>query len=229
MNEWKRTDEAARLRTLADEMADCLAAENDGMGGEFLAYMELIGLPAPRRILRNLLIATAPAQASDEVEDTEIDLLLIHTSGIYVLEIKDYGGWIFGSSKDKYWTQSVLNDRGEAVKYQRYNPLRQNYCHTQALRQALALPFGDVPLHSIAAFHDRCEFKKLQLKPTDIVVHLRDLPETIARIAKAHEHSLSSSDVDALYGFLRPLASPTPRRREEHLKAVEEKKTGASA
>jgi len=210
------------------ELTDYLARES-GMGGEFLAYMELIGLPAPRRILRNILLAKSPAQASDEVEDTEIDLLMIHTSGIYILEIKDYAGWIFGSSKDKYWTQSVLDARGNAVKYQRYNPLRQNYCHTQALGQALALPFGEVPLHSIVAFHDRCEFKKLQLKPSDIVVHLRDLPETTARIAKAHEHSLSPSDVDALYGFLLPLASPTPRRIEEHLKTVEEKKTGASA
>jgi len=204
------------------ELTDYLARE-PGMGGEFLADMELIDLSAPRRILRNILLAKSPAQASDEVEDTEIDLLMIHTSGIYVLEIKDYGGWIFGDSKDKQWTQSVLNSRGEVVKYQRYNPLRQNYCHIQALRQALAF-FGEVPLHPIVVFCDQCEFKKLHLRPADIVVHLRNLPETIARIAKAHEHSLSSSDVDALYGFLHPLASPTPRRIEEHLKSVEEKK-----
>ncbi|MDR2686609.1 MAG: NERD domain-containing protein [Oscillospiraceae bacterium] len=198
--------------------------QESGMGGEFLAYMEMIDLPTPRRILQNLLVATAPAQAGDEVEDTEIDLLLIHTSGIFVLEIKDYGGWIFGSSKDKYWTQCVLNGHGEAVKYKRRNPLRQNYCHTLALRQALALPFGNVPLHPIVAFHDRCEFKKLHLGPADVVVHLRHLPETIAHIAKAHEHSLSSSDVDALHDYLLPLAACAPRRRAEHMKTVEAKK-----
>ena len=204
------------------ELTDYLTSD-PGMGGEFLAYMELIGLPAPRRILRNLLVAKAPAQASDEVEDTEIDLLIIHTSGIYILEIKDYAGWIFGSSQDKKWTQSVLNHRGEVVKYKPYNPLRQNYCHKLALKQALAF-FGNVPLHPIVAFHDRCEFKKLQLRPADVVVHLRDLPETAARIAKAHENSLSASEVEMLYDYLRPMASPTPRRIKEHIKTVEDRK-----
>ncbi|MCL2300133.1 MAG: NERD domain-containing protein [Firmicutes bacterium] len=213
--------------TLVSHMVDELMRES-GMGGEFLAYMELTGLPAPRRILRNILLAKSPAQASGEVEDTEIDLLIIHTSGIYVLEIKDYAGWIFGSSKDKYWTHSVLNHRGEVVRYQPYNPLRQNFCHMQALRQALSF-FGTVPLHPIVAFGDQCEFKKLNLWTNDVVVHLRDLPKTVARIAKAQGNSLSADDVETLYGYLRPLSAPSPRRREEHCKVVEKKKAGASA
>jgi len=206
-----------------NELVEYLAWQDPGAAGEFLAYMEIAGLPAPRRILRNLLVATSPAQSSDEVEDTEIDLLIIHTSGIYILEIKDYAGWIFGSSKDKYWTQSVRGSRGNTVRYQRRNPLKQNYCHKLALKQALSM-FGDVPLHPIVAFGDQCEFKKLDLWTNDIVVHLSDLPETVARIAKSHGNRLSAGDVEMLYDCLRPLSAPSPRRRKEHIQTVEDKK-----
>ena len=216
-------DEASRLRALADEVARAMAAENDGMGGEFLAYMELIGLPAPRRILRNLLVAKAPARGGSAVEDTEIDLLVLHTSGIYILEIKDYGGWIFGDSRDKYWTQTFRDGRGGSMKYRCYSPLRQNYCHTHALRHELSF-YGEVPLHPIVSFGDRCELKKLRLGPADVVVRQSDLPETIMRIAKAHENRLSAGDVEILYDYLKPLASPSPRRVRAHVLAVNNKK-----
>jgi len=202
-------DEASQLRALADEVARAMAAENNGMGGEFLAYMELIDLPTPRRILRNLLVAKAPAQRGNVAADTEIDLLVLHTSGIYILEIKDYGGWIFGDARDKYWTQTFRDGRGGSVKYRRYNPLRQNYCHTQALRQELSF-YGEVPLHPVVAFGDRCEFKKLRLRPADIVVRQRDLPETIMRIAKAHENRLAAVDVEILYDYLKRRWPPLP-------------------
>jgi len=211
-----------QLHALADEIADALLAENNGLSGEFLAYMELVDLPTPRRILRNLLVATAPAHGNSDAVDTEIDMLVLHTSGAYVLEIKDYSGWIYGDSREKYWTQTRLDSRGGIVKYRRYNPLRQNFCHTQALRQALSM-FGEVPLHPIVAFSDRCAFKKLRLGPADVVVHQSDLPATIARIAGANESRLSAADVEMLYEYLLPLASPSPRRRAEHLKAVEVK------
>ena len=36
-----------------------------------------------------------------EEETTEIDVLMIHTKGLFVFESKNYSGWIFGSENQK--------------------------------------------------------------------------------------------------------------------------------
>lgn len=42
-------------------------------------------------------------------ETSEIDVLMITDSGIYVFESKNYSGWIFGSEKSRSWTQTLPN------------------------------------------------------------------------------------------------------------------------
>ena len=39
---------------------------------------------------------------------TQIDHILISPYGIFVIETKDYSGWIFGSERQKKWTQSLF-------------------------------------------------------------------------------------------------------------------------
>src|SRR5690349_12424781 len=38
-------------------------------------------------------------------ETTQIDHVLVSRFGIFVIETKDYKGWIFAGSNDRYWTQ----------------------------------------------------------------------------------------------------------------------------
>ena len=44
---------------------------------------------------------------------TEIDLLMLHEKGIFVIESKYYSGWIFGSEDQLKWTQCFRNGRKE--------------------------------------------------------------------------------------------------------------------
>ena len=48
------------------------------------------GLPS-FEVVRNLYVPQGGGRV------TEIDMVLIHNSGIYVLEIKNYSGWIYGT------------------------------------------------------------------------------------------------------------------------------------
>ena len=45
-------------------------------------------------------------------ETTEVDVVLIHPKGFFVIESKNYNGWIFGSEKNRYWTQTLPMGRG---------------------------------------------------------------------------------------------------------------------
>lgn len=62
-----------------------------GTTGEYLIFACINGMEPGERILNNLYIPR-----SQEVGNmTEVDLVYINTSGIYVIESKNYSGWIF--------------------------------------------------------------------------------------------------------------------------------------
>lgn len=66
-------------------------------------------------------------------------MILIHESGIYVFESKNYGGWIFGDERQHYWTQTLPLGRGRSQKNRFYNPIRQNKGHIKWLSNYLNL------------------------------------------------------------------------------------------
>lgn len=57
---------------------------------------------------------------------TQIDHIVISIHGIFIIETKNYKGWIFGNSERDYWTQNIWGH-----KYSLYNPIRQNQNHIQ--------------------------------------------------------------------------------------------------
>ena len=83
---------------------------------------------------------------------TQIDHLIFSPYGLFVLETKNYQGWIFGTEKQPQWTQQIFKKRS---KFQ--NPLRQNYKHTKTVQDLLGLAPEQV--HSVIAFVGDCEFK----------------------------------------------------------------------
>lgn len=42
---------------------------------------------------------------------SQIDNILISQKGIFVIETKNYSGWIFENEKSKYWTQTIYNKK----------------------------------------------------------------------------------------------------------------------
>lgn len=63
----------------------------------------------------------------------QIDHLVISAFGIFVIETKQYNGFITGGKYDKYW---VRHTRGHK-KYYYLNPIRQNYGHVKGLAELL--------------------------------------------------------------------------------------------
>jgi restriction system protein len=59
---------------------------------------------------------------------TQIDHVVVSKHGVFVIETKNYSGWIFGSEREPNWTRTRY---GRKQSFQ--NPLRQNYAHIHAL------------------------------------------------------------------------------------------------
>ncbi|QWE20059.1 nuclease-related domain-containing protein [Polynucleobacter sp. AP-Kolm-20A-A1] len=85
---------------------------------------------------------------------TQIDHVLISRRGIFVIETKDYSGWIFCSASQKLWMQ--ITRRG---RYQFQNPIQQNYGHLKAIERALDFIEPQF-IKGVVVFAGDSEFKK---------------------------------------------------------------------
>ena len=94
---------------------------------------------------------------------TQIDHILVSIYGIFVVETKNFNGWIFGNEKDSQWTQSFPG--GNKFRFQ--NPLHQNYRHTKCLAEYLGVPHE--VFHSVIFFIGDCQIKTAL--PSNVMTH----------------------------------------------------------
>ncbi len=96
-------------------------------------------------LIKNVTLAT-------EDGTTQIDHIIVSRHGVFVVETKNMKGWIFGSAKQKTWTQKIYK---QTNRFQ--NLLHQNYKHVKTLEALLALK--DHQLHSVVVFVGDSQFK----------------------------------------------------------------------
>lgn len=102
---------------------------------------------------------------------TQIDHVLVSRDGIFVIEAKNYTGWIFGDARSPQWTQVVYQKKNTFQ-----NPIHQNAKHVRAIRALLDfLPSEQV--YSIVVFTGDGEFKtdmpRGVLKLAGLVTHIQ--------------------------------------------------------
>ncbi|TXK85763.1 NERD domain-containing protein [Paenibacillus sp. N3.4] len=139
---------------------------------------------------------------------TQIDHVVISEHGVFVIETKNYKGWILGDEKSDYWTQ-VIYKRKERLN----NPLRQNYGHIQALK-ALLSDFEEVPFISIVCFSARADLK---VNVTSEVIYTKYLVSTIN---KYKEIALGKDDVQKIYNAIQGAGLKDGNVKKEHVKAL---------
>ena len=118
-----------------------------GKVGEKAVAGRLDRLPKDQyRVLNNVTIPTPKGSS-------QIDHLVVSVYGIFVIETKNYSGWIYGGEHAEYWTQNIYGN-----KYQLYNPILQNAGHVRALRRILK-DYEPLPIQPIVAFSGKADIK----------------------------------------------------------------------
>lgn len=84
---------------------------------------------------------------------TQIDHVLVSRFGVFVIETKDYRGWIFANARHAKWTQVLFRHR-----YPLQNPVFQNSLHVRAVRSLLDFLPPDA-VESVVVFTGEAEFK----------------------------------------------------------------------
>ncbi|MFW8630770.1 NERD domain-containing protein [Vibrio natriegens] len=117
-----------------------------GVFGEFLVNRLLSKLPeSDYTLIKDVTLPTSDGT-------TQVDHIVVSKYGIFVVETKNMKGWIFGSARQKQWTQKIYR---HSSKFQ--NPLHQNYKHIKALETLLGC--SEEHLHSVIVFIGDSTFK----------------------------------------------------------------------
>lgn len=167
------------------------------------------------RLLHNLYLPTTNGNT------TEVDSVLITHSGVFVIEVKNLSGWIFGDADQKYWCQSLPASHGSR-KHTFYNPIWQNGTHIRALRQLID---QNVPYYSIIVFPDHCTLKQITLRDARAnIVYVSELASLIKQVHEMEENRLSDTDIFKIYTKLYPYAHVDNETKARHVYNVSKKR-----
>ena len=181
-----------------------------GYIGELAVRYRLSKLdPAKYAVINNIIV-------DNDGESSEIDHVVVSSFGIFVIETKGYSGKVYGNERSAYWKQYK-----KKYKYEKKNPVRQNYGHVMALKEALP----DCPREAfipIVVFTGDAELKIST--PTSTVIDIKDLRGTIESYRKP---IFSEKEKNNIYKRLKAMADIADKKnlRKKHIRQVRSKKS----
>lgn len=101
------------------------------------------------KILNDVMLRTKSGKT------TQIDHIVVSCYGIFVIETKNYSGWIFGHENSEYWMQVIYKE-----KHKFRNPVKQNQSHIFALKDLL-VEYKDIEYFPIVVFVGNAELKDI--------------------------------------------------------------------
>ncbi len=149
-------------------------------------------------------------------------MILLHESGIYIFESKNYSGWIFGTETQQYWTQTLPKGRGKSQKERFFNPIIQNKVHLKWLSKYLGIEINR--FYSYIIFSDRCTLKDITLTSGQHhVINRYEILPAVSSNAKANGIKLTQEKIDNLYNKLQPLTQVSESLKLAHIENIQNK------
>lgn len=176
-----------------------------------LEWINFLGFKG--KVLRNIYIP------KDNGETSEIDLVYITKKGIFVIESKNYSGYVFGSEDNQYWTITLNAGHGKTVKNKLYNPIKQNKTHIKWLKEFLN---EDIQTISAIVFSDRCKLKKTEIERRNdlFVINRKDLTFAIGKRFLLLKDCLTEEKIDDIYSKLEKLTNVNQETKQKHIEDI---------
>lgn len=188
--------------------------KDKGLYGEYQTFLTLEKLSVYHKLLTNVYIP------KEDGTTTEIDLIMIAETGVYVFESKNYSGWIFGNNKQKEWVQTLQKGK----KYPFFNPVWQNEGHIKALESVVKMSHPKL-FKSYIIFSERCELKGVEVFKEDVeVIKRNQLKEYLEKDLRMRDEIMTTWTVDGLYYHLSQYALQKEEVKMEHIENLRKKK-----
>lgn len=142
-----------------------------GWIGERVVISKLKRLGNNYKIFNDIYIHNA------EGNTVQIDHIVLSKFGLFVIETKNFKGWVFGNDFSEKWTVQIYKSKRKFP-----SPIRQNYSHVKALQDLLES--NEVPIVPIVCFTNNATIKS-EFK-SNIVITTSQLKKAI----KAYDKEL---------------------------------------
>lgn len=170
-----------------------------GWFGELWTKQALLLLPRNKyKVLHNIMIEI-------NGRTHQIDHIVVSENGIFVIETKQYNGYITGNKYDEKWVRHCKHK-----KYYYENPIRQNYGHVLAVCDLLHLKEDKV-------FNIVCIPSNAKLKIKDNGETQRNFT-IVGKIISYNEHLIDN--VDEIVNTIEKNNIKDRKRRKQHIKDI---------
>ena len=143
---------------------------------------------------------------------TQVDHILVSRFGMFVIETKDFNGWIFGKATEATWTHVYFRWK---VKFQ--NPIFQNYRHLCAVRDLLDF-LPPETIKSVVVFTGDAEFKTETPQGVILIDELAD------HIGRQNEAVMSLNRLQFCVGRLETTRLAISGKTDiEHIESLEQR------
>lgn len=179
---------------------------------EFLEYKifnEIKYIDGFKKILVDLLINL------DNEKSSQIDLIALHKSGIYVIECKNLSFNISGNFSERYWKYS-----NNSI----YSPLYQNKSHIESLKNKLNI-YDDSYFNSIIVFGNKSSFNIKNDSCNEqfynpLVTSQKNIKSSLSKITIEKKDLLSDDELIDIYKKLSIYSKATPEAKLKHIEYV---------
>lgn len=179
--------------------------ERKGKEGEMEIASILKKLPSEKyMVIHDVLLKTSYGTS-------QIDHIVLSEFGIFVIETKNYSGWIYGGENSEYWTKNIFGN-----KYTFRNPLKQNYAHIKSLMEILNIHNTSLFI-PIIAFSNEAEIKIRSSK--DII----NFYQIIRVISCYQDEKLTKSQLQEFAKKLLNFENYTQEDKEAHITKIKNK------
>lgn len=134
-----------------------------------------------------------------------IDILLIHETGIYIIEHKKDIGDIYGKEFYSHWIQKEKGLFGLYKKHKIPNPIKENQENVLFIKNMFR---KEIPIFSYLTYKNECELNRLDytLFKQEVRVVRRNDVSSIVRVRSLNrEKVLTPEEINALYELFYPL------------------------
>ena len=157
-------------------------------------------------VLKDILIKSSNGYTS------QIDELVLSEYGLFVIETKNYKGWIFGNEKAENWTQVIYKE-----KHTFRNPIKQNWSHIYALKSLLS-DYPNIKYHPIVVFSGNATLKSIESSIP--IIYSNKLNSTIRKLS--FEKCLSIDELNKIQTILESSELKERNARKEHIKNIKQ-------
>ena len=186
--------------------------DDKGRLGEYDLYIKLVNIFGKENVFVNLYIPTS------SFTNTEVDLLVLSQYGIFIFEMKNLGGEIYGDENTKDW-YAVFN---KSRKFNFYNPFMQNKTHATAVENYLKLNTAEtIP---IVVFADRSHLQHVSFTHPRRLIKLNMVNKYVRAYILEHKMIYTLEEMSELHTKLSVRMDMPDHVKQEHIDYIHRKR-----